>query len=187
MVGAWHLTNNPRDFELSRNNMFELVVYDIDELLRAGATTKEYDDFIRNGQDRIRLSVTRASIPNFTQGKIEINRGNTTMKAAGVMSFSDGSLEVNDYIGADPRAVLLAWQRLSGDIVTEAVGRMVDYKKNCTLIEYTSDGEVVRYWDIQGAWLSEVNIGDWNMDSGNQKRTISATVVYDRAIPHEAD
>ncbi len=184
--GAYHLADNPREYEIQRNNTFELLVYGIDELLRAGVTTNEDSDYIRGGQDRIRLSVNAASIPNFEQDVITIRRGNTAFKAAGVMTFNEGSLTINDYIGADPRSVLLAWQRLSGDPVTEKVGRMVNYKKDCTLIELTPDAEIVRYWDIKGAWLRSVNVGDWSHDDGDAKK-INATIVFDRAIMHMAD
>ena len=78
---------------------------------------------------------SKEQIPMFTQDVITIKRGNSVMKGAGVPTFGDGSLVVNDFIGADTKSVLMAWQRLSYDVKTERVGNMADYKKICYLFE----------------------------------------------------
>lgn len=141
--GAWHLADNPNIYEPMRNNTFELVVHDIENLQRAGVN--DGTDIIKDGQETIRFTVNKVTIPNFTQSVIEIRRSNTVVKFAGPMSFENGSMEVIDYIGADSKSVLMAWQALSGNINTEAVGRAKDYKKRATLIEYTPDFKPVRY------------------------------------------
>lgn len=187
-IGTYHLAANPTRYEVQRSNNFEFIVTDIDSLLRSGvdASTATSADTITNGQEVLRLSVVKMTIPSFSQNTIEIKRGNTTIKAAGVPTFGDGSLEVNDYIGADTKSVLLAWQRLSYDVTTETVGQMSAYKKNCTLIEYTPDYKQVRYWDLIGCWVSEVKEGDFDMESNN-KQVITAVIQYDRAIMHMPD
>ena len=103
------------------------------------------------------------------------------MKAAGKPNFADGSIEVHDYIGADTKSVLMAWQNLSYNVLTERVGRMSDYKKTCYLIEYTPDYRIVRTWKIYGAWVSGLSEGEFNMDDGN-KKTITATITFDKAV-----
>lgn len=186
--GTYHLADNPTLYEPQRSNNFEFVVTGLDNLLREGEAEAATEDaaFIKNAQEVIKFSVNKMSVPHFSQKSIEIQRGNNTIKAAGVPTFEDSNLEVNDYIGADGKSVLMAWQRLSYDVVTEKVGRMSAYKKDCTLIERAPDYEIVRYWDLKGCWVSALKENDFDM-SANEKRTITATITFDKAIMHLPD
>lgn len=103
------------------------------------------------------------------------------MKFAGAPTFSDGTLVVNDYIGADTKSALMAWQNLSYNVKTEKVGNMKDYKKMCYLCEYTPDYKLVRTWKMLGCWVSGLTESDFSMDSAG-KKTISATISFDKAF-----
>lgn len=181
-IGTYHLADNPQLFEVQRNNNFEFVVTDIDGILRAGANGTEKNAKINNAQEMLRLSVTKAFVPHFTQEVVPIKRGNTTLKYAGVPTFGEGALEFNDYIGADVKSILMAWQNMSCNIQTEKVGSLdvTPYKKNCYLIEYTPDYRKVRTWKIYGCWISALSEGEYTADDG-QKHSISCTIQYDRA------
>ena len=181
-IGTYHLADNPQLFEIQRNNNFEFVVTDIDGILRAGANGTEKNATIKNAQEMLRLSVTKAFVPHFTQEVVPIKRGNTTLKYAGVPTFGEGSLEFNDFIGADVKSILMAWQNMSCNIQTEKVGSLdvTPYKKNCYLIEYTPDYRKVRTWKIYGCWISALSEGEYTSDDG-QKHSISCTIQYDRA------
>lgn len=180
--GTYHLADNPNLFEIQRENNFEFVITDIDGIVRAGMQGTEADiiRIIANAQEVISLSVTRTSVPHFTQNVIEVRRGNSVLKYAGTPTFNEGSLEVNDYIGADTKSVLMAWQNLSYNVRTEKVGLASEYKKDCYLVEYAPDGQVVRQWRLHGCWISGISEGDYSSE-GNGKKTISATIQYDRA------
>lgn len=149
--GTYHLTDRPELYETQRNNAYEFLVTGIDNLIKAGASEDDTDSVIVNGQQVLRYSVQQAFVPNFTQETITISRGNSVMKAAGKPSFEQGSIVINDYIGAGSKSVLTAWQRLSYDTVTDTLGQMKDYKKTCYLTEYTPDfSKVVRRWKLVG-------------------------------------
>lgn len=181
-IGTYHLADNPRYFEVQRNNTFEFVVTDIDGIMRAGAIGTEANAKINNAQEMLRLSVVKSSIPHFTQEVIEVKRGNSTLKYAGTPSFDAGSLEFNDFIGADVKSILMAWQNLSYNVDTEKVGSIdtTNYKKDCYLIEYTPDFRKVRTWRLYGCWISGLSEAEYSYeDSG--KHQISATIQYDRA------
>lgn len=188
-IGTYHLADNAALYEIARSNNFEFVInFDgdnrTDPLLKAGVSNANPDDADYIELDRAielaRLSVTKSSIPHFTQNVIEVKRGNSVMKAAGVPTFSEGSLVVNDFIGARTKDILMAWQRLSYDVRTEKVGRMSDYKRDCELLEYTPDYELVRRWVLKGCWISGISEGEYDMENGD-KRQITATVQYDKA------
>lgn len=181
-IGTYHLADNPRYFEVQRNNTFEFVVTDIDGIRRAGANGTESNAAINNAQEMLRLSVVKSSIPHFSQDVVEVKRGNSTLKYAGVPTFQAGSLEFNDFIGADVKSILMAWQNLSYNVDTEKVGSLdvTNYKKDCYLIEYTPDFRKVRTWRLKGCWISELQEGEYNYEDGG-KHHITATIQYDRA------
>ena len=180
--GTYHLADNPALYDPMRNNTFEFVVTGLDKLLRVGADGSEENAYITNAQEVLRLSVDSASIPMFTQEVIPVKRGNSTIKFAGTPSFASGSLVVNDWIGADSKSALMAWQNLSYNVKTDRVGNAADYKKDCWLIEYTPDyTKQVRQWQLKGCFISGLSEDAYSMSSDG-KKTISATIEYDRAI-----
>lgn len=178
--GAYVLADNPNLYEIQRTNNFEFIVTDLDNLLRAGASGNENLAIIDNAQEVLRISVNSSAVPHFTQEPIVVRRGNSVQKFAGTPSFNEGSIVLNDYIGADTKAVLMAWQNLSYNVRTEKVGLVTDYKKDCYLVEYTPDYQEVRRWRLHGCWVSSLSEPEYNHDS-NDKHTISATIQYDRA------
>lgn len=180
--GSYHLADNPTLYEVQRSNTFEFIVTGINDLLKAGATGRETSSKISNGEEVFRISVESAPIPHFTQNVLEIRRGNSVMKFAGTPSFEGGTLTFNDYIGADTKAVLMAWQNLSYNVKTENVGLMSDYKKTATLIEYSPDYKKVREWTLYGCWISGMSEDAYNQESG-EKHKIQCTIQYDKAIP----
>lgn len=180
--GTYLLANNPALYEPQRTNNFEFVCTDLDNIVRAGANGDEENARIANAQEILRIGVASASVPHFTQGVIEIRKGNSVIKAAGVPTFPSGSLVVDDFIGAGTKDVLMAWQHLSYNAITEKVGLMGDYKKDCYLIEYTPDWQEVRRWKLRGCWISGLTEGEFNKEEEGRKQ-VTATIEYDSAIP----
>lgn len=180
--GTYHLADNPDLYEIQRTNNFEFLVTEIDDIRRAGLADTDTNPsaIIKNAQEVIRLSVVSADIPHFSQRAIEVKRGNTTLKYAGVPEFSDGKITVNDYIGANTLEVLQAWQNLSYNVRTEKVGLAGDYKKDCYLVEYSPDYQEVRRFKLHGCWISSLS-EDTLTNENNSKHTIQATITFDRA------
>ena len=180
-VGSYHLADNPELYEIQRDNNFEFIVTGIDNIMRVGAEPGDESPTIENASQTLRFSVVTSSIPMFTPEVLTIRRGNSVMKFAGAPTFNDGTLAVNDFIGADTKSTLMAWQNLSYNVKTERVGNMKDYKKTCYLCEYTPDYKLVRTWKMLGCWVSGLSEGDFNMESGG-KKTITATISFDKAF-----
>lgn len=178
--GAYHLATIPELVEPQRSNTFEFVITDIDGIRRA-AQDDTQSETISNAQEVIRMSVKSASVPTFTQNPITIQRGNSTIKLPGTPTFSEGQVVVNDYIGLDGKSVLVAWQNLSYNPKTDKIGTAAAYKKTCYLLEYTPDNEkLVRQWVLQGCWVSGLTMPEFNHEQGNELRTVTATIQYDR-------
>ncbi len=180
--GAYVLADKPELWEPQRSNNFELIV-NVGTLNRAGSLGNETNAPIdgKYAQEVLRISVVSAPIPHFTQSVIEVRRGNSSIKAAGIPTFGEGTIVVNDFIGADTKAILMAWQNLSYNVRTEKVGLMADYKKDATLVEYTPDYQAVRKWHLYGCWVSGLSETEYS-NEGNDKKQITCTIQYDRAM-----
>ena len=179
-MGTYHLANNPHLFEIQRSNNFELLVTGLENIIRAGMNGTETSAKIENAQEILRLSVVSSTVPHFTQAAIEVKRGNNSIKFAGVPTFTSGTVVINDYIGANSKEVLMAWQNLSYNVLTEKVGLASDYKKDCYLVEYTPDYQKVRQWKMHGCWVSEISETDFNNEN-NEKKQVTVKIEYDRA------
>lgn len=178
--GTYHLTADPNSYEIARDNNFSFIVTGIDNILKAGFDETDENAYTVNAQHNLEYSVVSASIPNFTQDVITINRGNSTMKFAGKPTFEAGTLVVNDYIGIDTKSALMAWQKLSYDVVDDTVGVASQYKKTCYLMEFDPSFNLVRTWKLVGCWVSGISESEYNTEQSG-KKTITATIQYDRA------
>lgn len=183
--GSYHLADNPSQYQPATSNTFRFIVYGINNMRRAGTR----DEYVKNGQEIVDFSANSVFIPNFTQQVITINRGNSQVKFAGTPQWSNGSLRVYDYIDADGKSVLQAWQAQQYDVLRDVVYRVATtgYKKKAHLIEYTSDNRMVRYWELQGCWISGISEDAMDSTNGSSARQITATIEFDRAIPHMPD
>lgn len=181
VLGVYHLANNPELYEPQRRNNFELQVTGLDQLQNIYNT--EFDStLIKNAADVIRFSLAKSFVPSFTQDPIEIGYGNNNFKFAGKPKWASEDIVLNDYIGAETKEVMLAWQRLSYDPKTQKVGRAKDYKKTAYLVESAPDGEIVRTWKIVGCWISSLKFDDYSAED-SARQQMNATISYDYAYP----
>ncbi len=184
-LSAQHISTNLANYEAARTGFFSLIVDNIDNIIKAsyqGANPQEAaeSDKIARAQEILKLNVTKAPVPHFDLQKLSYRRGNDVVNFAGVPDFSDGQITVDDVVGMDTKSILMAWQGLAYNVHTRKGGRMKDYKKDCTLIEYTQDFEQIRSWTLYGCWVKTISEADFDKESDG-KRQITASIVYDRA------
>lgn len=186
--GTYHISSSLQDYEVARSNHFTFIAEGLGSLVRSDFALEqpEESDIINNAQEIVKLSVTKASVPHFSINPIEIRRGNSVIKMAGNPSYEAGTLECQDFVGLDTKSVLMAWQALAYDVVNDRGGRMINYKKNCTLTEYTPDHQEIRHWDLIGCWISAITEEDFDK-SADGDRKITCTIEFDRAIMHMPD
>jgi hypothetical protein len=183
-LSAQHISTNLANYEAARTGFFSLIVDDIDNIVKASYSgdpkAATANDKIARAQETLKLNVISAPVPHFNLEVLKYKRGNDTVTFAGTPDFQSGSIKVDDVVGLDTKSILMAWQALAYNVYTRKGGRMKDYKKNATLIEYTQDFEQVRSWTIYGCWVSEVSEDEFNKESDG-KRQITAKIEYDRA------
>ena len=177
---SYHMSDNPNLYEPQRSNNFEFIVQGLGDLVIPDGSGRTMADAVAS--DAIRLSVSSSSVPHFQQSVIEIQRGNNSVKYAGVPTFDSGTIVINDYIGLEAKMALEAWQNLSYNVRTQKVGLAGDYKKECYLVEYTPDYQAVRKWVLRGCWISQISEDTFNNEQ-NSKHTITATIQYDYGYP----
>lgn len=185
-LGAQHISANLASYEAARSNFFVLIVDGINDIVKASYSGDPDDapeeERIPKAQEILKLNVTAASIPHFSLQSVQYKRGNEVVQFAGTPSWDNGSITVDDIVGLDTKSILMAWQALAYNVHTGLGGLMKDYKKTCTLAEYTQAGELIRTWDIYGCWISDISDDDLNKESGGDKRSLKATIIFDRAI-----
>lgn len=179
-IGSYHFSARKDLYEIQRGNNFEFIIdTSLNNITAWGSDTKSFP----NAQEYIKLSVASSTVPHFSQSAIEVRRGNTAVKYAGVISYNSGSIQCYDFIGAETKDILMAWQAKSGDPLNQTVGQQADYKVSATLVEYPPDySEVVRTWKLDGCWISDISEEDFSVDADGSRR-ISVTIQYDRAYP----
>jgi hypothetical protein len=185
-LSASHISTNLQNYEAARSGFFSLIVNDINNIVSAAYTGEPSDAAASDkigaqAQETLKLNVTQAPVPHFQLEKLQYKRGNDTVNFAGVPTFQDGEITVDDVVGLDTKSILMAWQGLAYNVHTRKGGRMKDYKKNATLIEYTQDFEQIRSWTLYGCWISNITEDPFNKEQDG-KRAIRATIVYDRAV-----
>jgi hypothetical protein len=170
---------------MARTGFFSLIVDDIDNIVNAAYSGDPRDaaasDKIARAQETLKLNVIKAPVPHFSLATLEYRRGNDQVKAAGVPTFDSGDITVDDVVGLDTKSILMAWQALAYNVYTRKGGRMKDYKKNATLIEYTQDYEQIRYWTLYGCFITGIDEGEFDRENDG-KRQLTVTISYDRAI-----
>ena len=190
-LNTLHISENLTAYEAARNSFF---VFYVDPTQLTNLYSPDFDpdsgdakveDGTRfDGQlasDALRLNVVKSSVPNFTIETHEYRRGNDVVKFAGVPTFKDGSITVDDVVGLRTKDMLYAWQYLAYNPITRKGGRMKDYKKTCTLIEYTQDYEQIRYWTLYGCFVTGIDEGDFDRENDG-KRQMTVAISYDRAV-----
>ena len=183
-LSAQHISTNLANYEAARTGFFSLIVDDIDNIVSAAFSGDPQNaadsDKIARAQETLKLNVVKAPVPHFTLKAEQYRRGNDVVKFAGVPDFESGNIVVDDVVGMDTKSILMAWQALAYNVYTRKGGRMKDYKKNCTLVEYTQDFEQIRSWTLYGCWISSISEGEFDKENDG-KRQITAKLEYDRA------
>ena len=189
-LNTLHISENLAAYEAARNSFF---VFYVDPTQLTNLYSPDFDpdsgeakveDGTRfDGQmasDALRLNVVKSSVPNFTVETHEYRRGNDVVKFATVPTWDSGSIEVDDIVGLRTKDILMAWQYLAYNPNTRLGGRMRDYKKTCTLMEYTQDYELVRTWTLEGCFITKLIESEFDRENDG-KRKITAEISYDRA------
>lgn len=188
-LNTWHISDKVNQYEAARSSFFvfevapdqltNLVHPDFDTGSGEAQSSDKYDGNIAS--EYLRLNVVKASVPNFNVEVKQYRRGNDVIKWASTPTFTDGSITVDDVVGLHVKDMLYSWLYLAYDPHTRKGGRMADYKKTCTLYEYTQDYKLIRYWILDGCFINSIEEGEFDREN-DEKRQLNVKIAYDRAM-----
>ena len=179
--GTQHMVNND-GFEPQRTNNYEVQIIGLDNSLRDMKGNAVFQS--ANAGEIITLSTSSFDAPSISVDPIVVRYGNSSIKYAGIPSFGDASIVINDYIGLNTEKILTAWYGLVYNPISEIIGYATDYKKTAYLIEYDTKYVQARSWKMEGVWPQNLNLGSYSAEGG-QQRQINMTLIYDRLIPSD--
>ena len=111
-LDAQHISTNLANYEAARSGFFSLIVDDLDNIIKATYTgdhaAAPASDKIAKAQEALKLNVLTTSVPHFKLNVLEYKRGNEVVKFAGTPTFDAGSVKVDDVVGIDTKAILMA-------------------------------------------------------------------------------
>jgi hypothetical protein len=188
-LNTTHISADYANYEAARNAFFVLTIpeTELENLIRpdytGDPTAAEAADKLdaATASSSLRLNVTKCPIPHFSVETGEYRRGNDVVKFATVPTWKDGSIEVDDVVGLDTKAILMAWLYLAYNPNTRMGGRMKDYKKTAYLTEYTQDYEPIRQWTVEGIFVTGIDEEPFDRENDG-KRKLTANFVFDRAV-----
>lgn len=191
---AEHISGNLANYEAGRSGFFVFEVPNTgadDPLVKAtfkGNGQPQDSDMYANDiwRENLRLNVVKTKVPHFSLETLSYQRGNEIVKFAGVPTWDEGEIVVDDVVGLDTKGILEAWKNKAYNVNTRKGGRMVDYKRDCILTECTQDYLPIRSWTLYGCWISALNEDNFDRESDG-KRQITATIQYDRAVMNDPD
>lgn len=180
-----HISSNLENYEAARSGFFVFIPASVtDPVLNLIAEKMKSFNVEANYtsadiQELLKLNVTQSSVPHFSLNTLEYRRGNEVVKFAGVPTFENGDIRIDDIVGVDTKSIAEAWLELAYDLETRTGGRMYEYKMDCNLIEYTQDYRPIRTWTLVGCWISNMSEDAFDKEADGQRK-ISLTIQFDR-------
>jgi len=136
--------------------------------------------------DKFRFVCRAAELPASAVSSIEIPYFGRKIKVAGERAFADWSVTVMNDEDFAVRSLFETWSNALNRMVSNVRDPNINaenYKADLEIIQYGKDGNVIRSYQLVGAFPTEIgNIGlDW--DSANAVESFSVNFSYDYWIP----
>lgn len=120
--------------------------------------------------------------PSVQTSPITIDHMNVQRKLKGKTVWQPISITLYDPIVPSAAQAVMEWVRLSHESVTGRDGYADFYKKDVDLYGVGPVGDVVEHWKIKGAWISDVNFGEFDWSSAGDPMEVQVTLEMDYAI-----
>ncbi len=138
-------------------------------------------NFTAMDEETLRLSVQSVNLPALSVTATPLQRNNDKVHFATnpQMGGSGMSIQCVDAIGFDMQNLLLDWFRtiynFDGD---RLMGLAFNYKTTATLFVFAPDASIIRGWEIEGVFPTQLTIP--NMGTGGNFTNIQASFSCDR-------
>ena len=78
--------------------------------------------------------------------------------------------------------IFYSWFYLAYDPHILKPGRMANYKKTATLLEYTADYKLIRYWILDGCFITSIDESPFDREGDADKRQLTVSISFDRSM-----
>jgi hypothetical protein len=140
-----------------------------------------------SGSDtKFRFTCRAAQLPAATVGTVEVGYFGRMIKLAGDRTFADWTVTVMNDEDFLVRSMFEKWSNALNKLEAnqrDSYATENDYKATMNVIQYSKDGNVIRSYDIIGAFPSTVDAIDLNWETTNQLETFGVTFSYDYWLP----
>jgi len=126
-----------------------------------------------------------AELPESTIGNIEIPYFGRKIKVAGERSFADWTVTVMNDEDFAVRSMFEAWHNSINTIVSNLrlASPIEEYKTVVDVTQFAKDGEVIRSYQLVGAFPTSISGITLGWDSANAIEEFTVTFAYDYWIP----
>lgn len=159
-----------------------MAILDPNEIMFQAFEPKLQNRFVMYMDNIPSFMIKQVSAPQFTDEVITLDHINTYRKIRGKREWGSMSMTLYDPIVPSGAQKVMEWARLGYESVTGRAGYSDFYKKDLTLNIIGPPGDIVGEWIIKGAFLSDVNQGDFDWSNGDSVVDLAIEVEYDYAI-----
>jgi hypothetical protein len=164
-------------------------------LILGGARPSQFEVYLSiptfvgadTGSDtKFRFTCRAAQLPAATVGTVEVGYFGRMIKLAGDRTFADWTVTVLNDEDFLVRSMFEKWSNALNKLEAnqrQSYATENDYKATMNVIQYSKDGNVIRAYDIIGAFPSTVDAIDLNWETTNQIETFGVTFSYDYWLP----
>jgi len=132
-----------------------------------------------NGSDvSLELIIQKAFLPTVSLNVLELKHGNDALKFAGVATWAGGQITVLDVLSRNELDAVLTWFKSTYNWTDGTIGLASEYKKHGYIKEFAADGRYLRQWEIEGMWISSLDLGQLDSASGENKE-LAFTIEID--------
>lgn len=126
--------------------------------------------------------IKSADRPNLSFETVELHHINVKRKLKGKPNWEDITITLHDPIVPSGAQSVMEWIRLSHESITGRDGYADFYKKDINFYLLGPVGDKVEEWTIKGAFISNMDTGNFDWSNTSDPAEISLTLTYDYGI-----
>lgn len=134
-----------------------------------------------NANNVLSLSLASFSLPKENSNIVEVPFLNDKRKFAGMTTFDDLQVVINDYVDRPTAEILYRWRYLVKDPITGKMGNKASYAKTGRAVKYSPQGDLDREYTLEGIWPSAMDGGEIDMSNDSDGLKITMTLTIDKA------
>lgn len=126
--------------------------------------------------------IKAADRPNLSFDQVELHHINVKRKLKGKANWEDITITLHDPIVPSGAQAVMEWIRLSHESITGRDGYADFYKKDVNFYLLGPVGDKVEEWTIKGAFINNMDTGNFDWSNTTDPAEITLSLSYDYAI-----